>query len=270
MNVNNLQGTTQYSLTVITRELMKAYAGFSSPQPDLANVSLPSTDAHSHTVSQEILQFSDQLVDDIMTEVKCEITAAEQSGKTFPCPMRSLSQFADRQVAAIFQSVREVFESTPSAPSSVDEFSSSLVAGIVKSAPEAAFIEQLRTPGSVSVELLKQIPNGNTKTLHEWAHQLVMTIIQSAIDKIQPAYGQSANHITQQAQTGRYRSVATGNWGCGAFGGDPQLKSLIQWMAVSAAGRPAMKYYLYGDKRAAQASVFQTVCKAGRQADRQH
>jgi len=23
-------------------------------------------------------------------------------------------------------------------------------------------------------------------------------------------------------------AVATGNWGCGAFGGDPQLKALIQ------------------------------------------
>lgn len=27
--------------------------------------------------------------------------------------------------------------------------------------------------------------------------------------------------------------VATGNWGCGAFGGDPELKSIIQWLAAS-------------------------------------
>lgn len=27
--------------------------------------------------------------------------------------------------------------------------------------------------------------------------------------------------------------VVTGNWGCGAFGGDPQLKTIIQWLAVS-------------------------------------
>lgn len=27
--------------------------------------------------------------------------------------------------------------------------------------------------------------------------------------------------------------VATGNWGCGAFGGDLQLKSIIQWLAAS-------------------------------------
>jgi hypothetical protein len=278
VNVNNLEGTTQYSLAVITRELLKAYAGFYSPQPDLATVSIPNSDTSSHTVSEEILKFSNQLVDDIMMEVKREIEAAEQSGEAFPCPSQSLSQFADCQVTAILQSVREVFESTPSESLAVGEFSSSLVAGIIKSAPETAFIEQLRT-GSMSVEQyadkiaceiisssLKEVPNGNAKTLYEWAHQLAMTIIQSAMDEgTQPSIGQSINQIrSQQAEAGRYRAVATGNWGCGAFGGDPQLKSIIQWMAISAAGRPAMKYHLYGDRRAAQASVVQTVCIKGR------
>ena len=27
--------------------------------------------------------------------------------------------------------------------------------------------------------------------------------------------------------------VVTGNWGCGAFGGDPELKTIIQWLAAS-------------------------------------
>ncbi|KAL5996749.1 hypothetical protein ACLOJK_007669 [Asimina triloba] len=27
--------------------------------------------------------------------------------------------------------------------------------------------------------------------------------------------------------------VATGNWGCGIFGGDPELKSIIQWLVLS-------------------------------------
>lgn len=27
--------------------------------------------------------------------------------------------------------------------------------------------------------------------------------------------------------------IATGNWGCGAFGGDPEMKSMIQWLAAS-------------------------------------
>ena len=38
--------------------------------------------------------------------------------------------------------------------------------------------------------------------------------------------------------------------GCGAFGGDLQLKALLQWMAASRAGR-AMVYYPFGDSRAA-------------------
>lgn len=27
--------------------------------------------------------------------------------------------------------------------------------------------------------------------------------------------------------------VSTGNWGCGAFGGNPEIKSIIQWLAAS-------------------------------------
>ncbi|XP_050561672.1 poly(ADP-ribose) glycohydrolase isoform X1 [Spodoptera frugiperda] len=44
----------------------------------------------------------------------------------------------------------------------------------------------------------------------------------------------------------QYPGVATGNWGCGAFGGTPHLKSLIQLMACSQARRP-MAYYTFGD-----------------------
>ncbi|RZB40732.1 poly(ADP-ribose) glycohydrolase [Asbolus verrucosus] len=40
--------------------------------------------------------------------------------------------------------------------------------------------------------------------------------------------------------------VATGNWGCGAFKGDPYLKSLIQLMACSAANRDLV-YYSFGN-----------------------
>ncbi|WCJ21810.1 Poly (ADP-ribose) glycohydrolase (PARG) [Euphorbia peplus] len=40
--------------------------------------------------------------------------------------------------------------------------------------------------------------------------------------------------------------IATGNWGCGAFGGDPELKSIIQWLAASQALRPSILYYTFG------------------------
>ncbi|KAH9361598.1 hypothetical protein HPB48_001475 [Haemaphysalis longicornis] len=43
-------------------------------------------------------------------------------------------------------------------------------------------------------------------------------------------------------------AIATGNWGCGAFRGDPQLKAIIQLMAASAAGR-RLAYFTFGDKR---------------------
>ncbi|CAN8315614.1 unnamed protein product [Cochlearia groenlandica] len=40
--------------------------------------------------------------------------------------------------------------------------------------------------------------------------------------------------------------VATGNWGCGVFGGDPELKAMIQWLAASQARRPFISYYTFG------------------------
>ncbi|XP_022154592.1 poly(ADP-ribose) glycohydrolase 1-like isoform X2 [Momordica charantia] len=40
--------------------------------------------------------------------------------------------------------------------------------------------------------------------------------------------------------------IATGNWGCGAFGGDPHVKSIIQWLAASQALRPFILYYTFG------------------------
>lgn len=41
--------------------------------------------------------------------------------------------------------------------------------------------------------------------------------------------------------------VATGNWGCGAFAGDTEMKLLQQWMAASAVGRP-LEYYTFGNE----------------------
>ncbi|CAJ1926519.1 unnamed protein product [Sphenostylis stenocarpa] len=40
--------------------------------------------------------------------------------------------------------------------------------------------------------------------------------------------------------------VATGNWGCGVFGGDPEIKTIIQWLAASQARRPFLLYYTFG------------------------
>ncbi len=46
-------------------------------------------------------------------------------------------------------------------------------------------------------------------------------------------------------------AVATGNWGCGAFGGDPHLKSLLQLMAAAQNGRQ-VAYFTVGDVQLAK------------------
>ncbi|XP_060764341.1 poly(ADP-ribose) glycohydrolase [Neoarius graeffei] len=42
-------------------------------------------------------------------------------------------------------------------------------------------------------------------------------------------------------------AIATGNWGCGAFKGDPMLKALIQMMAAAVAQRD-LAYFTFGNK----------------------
>jgi poly(ADP-ribose) glycohydrolase len=42
--------------------------------------------------------------------------------------------------------------------------------------------------------------------------------------------------------------VASGNWGCGAYRGDAKLKTLLQLMAASQAGRH-LAYFTFGDTK---------------------
>lgn len=43
-----------------------------------------------------------------------------------------------------------------------------------------------------------------------------------------------------------YSFVTTGLWGCGAFGGNRQVKAIIQWYAASMANVPELRYVLAG------------------------
>ncbi|CAN6483474.1 unnamed protein product [Victoria cruziana] len=52
---------------------------------------------------------------------------------------------------------------------------------------------------------------------------------------------------SQVAHDGGSIGVATGNWGCGVFGGDPELKCTIQWLAASQARRPFVLYYTFAE-----------------------
>ena len=44
-------------------------------------------------------------------------------------------------------------------------------------------------------------------------------------------------------------SISTGNWGCGAFNGDHELKFFEQWVSASFAGVQRLDYYTYENKR---------------------
>ena len=45
---------------------------------------------------------------------------------------------------------------------------------------------------------------------------------------------------------GKLKKVITGNWGCGVFGGCPEIKFLIQWIAASKCGRDLV-YTTFGN-----------------------
>lgn len=53
-----------------------------------------------------------------------------------------------------------------------------------------------------------------------------------------------SKHQQQQAPD-TDEGIVTGNWGCGVFGGDPEIKSIIQWVAASQASRSFVSYYTF-------------------------
>jgi poly(ADP-ribose) glycohydrolase len=58
--------------------------------------------------------------------------------------------------------------------------------------------------------------------------------------------------------------VATGKWGCGVFGGDPELKAVIQWLACSACQRP-MIFFVFETPELID--VITKICERCRQID---
>lgn len=51
-----------------------------------------------------------------------------------------------------------------------------------------------------------------------------------------------------EEQSQNLSAVATGNWGCGVFGGDTRLKALLQMLAAAEAGRD-VAYFTFGDSQ---------------------
>ncbi|XP_019867161.2 uncharacterized protein LOC109596122 isoform X2 [Aethina tumida] len=69
---------------------------------------------------------------------------------------------------------------------------------------------------------------------------------------------QLLSEICQKPKNG-LKPVSTGNWGCGSSRkGDVQLKVIVQWLAASVAGVPALIYYTYGHQNLVK---LDTVCR---------
>ncbi|BFZ14821.1 hypothetical protein BsWGS_17860 [Bradybaena similaris] len=76
---------------------------------------------------------------------------------------------------------------------------------------------------------------------HEYKTQFEKDKILRELKKAYCAFkgSQLTNHLP---------AVCTGNWGTGAFGGDKQLKAIIQWMAASLVNRDIC-YFTFGDSK---------------------
>ena len=54
------------------------------------------------------------------------------------------------------------------------------------------------------------------------------------------------NLINFETEKNTNKTIATGNWGCGAFGGNHEQKFIEQWIAASFAGVKKLDYYSFG------------------------
>lgn len=102
------------------------------------------------------------------------------------------------------------------------------------------------------------------RVFQEPPHEDVQFQKKSILRELNKAYsGFTCRIAGDDLSAGKMAPVATGNWGCGAFGGNRQLKCIIQWLAASRAGR-AVKYYTFRDKQFSheQAKIIE-LCLAG-------
>ena len=91
---------------------------------------------------------------------------------------------------------------------------------------------------------------GDASDKHPSTILAIDAIVASQVDQFEPSW---INREILKAYAGFLpasgSSIATGNWGCGAFGGDLQLKFIEQWIAASVARVDIMNYHSFGDRR---------------------
>jgi len=80
---------------------------------------------------------------------------------------------------------------------------------------------------------------------HDYASQFKPGLLRRELNKLHVSFA------TKIAGTSGKMAVATGNWGCGAFGGDTHLKAVLQLMAAALAKRDVV-YFTFGDDKLAK------------------
>ena len=74
------------------------------------------------------------------------------------------------------------------------------------------------------------------------------TIQEDIIRDIHKSYvGFNLINLEEEEKEKFEKTISTGNWGCGAFGGNHELKFIQQWISASFAGVKRLDYYTFGD-----------------------
>lgn len=84
---------------------------------------------------------------------------------------------------------------------------------------------------------------GNFKISRQMRPSLMLRELNKAYAGFQPV---SVPNKDAECSEDVFGVIATGNWGCGVFGGDLDLKTLLQWMAASRGGR-RLRYFPYDE-----------------------
>ncbi|XP_064614796.1 uncharacterized protein LOC135479023 [Liolophura sinensis] len=94
--------------------------------------------------------------------------------------------------------------------------------------------------------------------LEDFSNPLATNILSSAVAEAASVVKSKQSQDCKK----RMRAIATGNWGCGVLGGDPQLKAMIQWAAASYARAPTLLYFTFSNQQVAQLNQVQSKLRA--------
>ena len=88
-----------------------------------------------------------------------------------------------------------------------------------------------------------------TSCAHTMIHELKRTVLERELNKAFCGFSGIEPHVRQcdDGRVGGALSLATGHWGCGAFGGHKQAKALIQLMAAAQAGKALVYHDVDGE-----------------------